>query len=573
MRLSALPLTTLKETPADAQIPSHRLMLKAGLIRKVAAGIYTWMPVGLKVLRRVEQVVREEMDRAGAFELLMPNVQPAELWQESERWDQFGPLLLRFRDQNEREFCFGPTHEEVITDIARRELKSYKQLPVTYYQIQTKFRDEIRPRFGVMRAREFLMKDAYSFHIDDASLSATYQVMHDAYSRIFERLGLTFRAVEADSGAIGGAVSHEFQVLAQTGEDLIAYSDRSDYAANVEQAVALAPAEPRAAATDALAEVATPGARSIDAVTQFLDVPAAHCLKTLLVKAQPGGDHAVVALVLRGDHELNEIKAAKLDGVALPLTLASAAEVAETANCAPGYIGPVGLRCPVIADHSAANLADFVCGANKDDAHLRHVNWARDLPEPATADLRNVVEGDASPDGNGTLGLARGIEVGHIFQLGRKYADSMQASVLDQNGRTTSMTMGCYGIGVSRIVAAAIEQHHDDKGIVWPDAMTPFQIALVPLNIKKSERTRDAADALYHSLTAAGYDVLLDDRDARPGFKFADMELLGIPHRIVIGERGLDAGNYEYKARADADTQDVGVDDLLAFLAQRIDPR
>ena len=570
MRLSALPLTTLKETPADAQIPSHRLMLKAGLIRKAAAGIYTWMPLGLAVLRRVEQIVREEMNRAGAFEVLMPNVQPAELWQESGRWDQFGPLLLRFKDQGERDFCFGPTHEEVITDIARRELKSYKQLPVTYYQIQTKFRDEIRPRFGVMRAREFLMKDAYSFHTDDASLAATYQVMYDAYSRVFERLGLTFRAVEADSGAIGGAVSHEFQVLAQTGEDLIAFSDQSDYAANIERADAAPPTGDRPAATASMADVATPSAKTIDDVTQFLDVPATRCVKTLLVRAADDSEHEVIALALRGDHELNEVKAAKLPGVAEPLQLASAAQVQAVAGCSPGFIGPVGLGCPVIADHSAVHVADFVCGANRNDVHLTGVNWGRDLPEPESADLRNVVEGDPSPDGNGTLALARGIEVGHIFQLGTKYASAMDATVLDQNGRKVAMTMGCYGIGVSRIVAAAIEQHHDDQGIVWPDAMTPFQIGIVPLNVHKSERVRDAAQALYERLTAAGYRVLLDDRDARPGFKFADLELLGIPHRLVLGDRGLDAGQVEYKARTGGDAQDVPLGDVDAFVADRV---
>ncbi|MFK7887799.1 MAG: proline--tRNA ligase [Gammaproteobacteria bacterium] len=573
MRLSALPLTTLKETPADAQIPSHRLMLKAGLIRKVAAGIYTWMPIGLKVLRHVENIVRQEMDRAGAFEMLMPNVQPAELWHESKRWDQFGPLLLRFQDQNQRDFCFGPTHEEVMTDIARRELKSYKQLPVTWYQIQTKFRDEIRPRFGVMRAREFLMKDAYSFHIDDASLNDTYQIMHGAYCRIFERLGLEFRAVEADSGAIGGAVSHEFQVLAKTGEDLIAYSDKSDYAANIEQAAAIAPQGERAPAGAEKQLVDTPNAKTIDAVTQFLDVPASACVKTLLVRAAEGSDHDVMALVVRGDHELNEIKAAKLPDVATPLTLAGASDVAAVAGCAPGYIGPVGLKCPLIVDHSAAHLANFVCGANEDDKHLINVNWGRDTEAPKTADLRNVVAGDPSPDGQGTLALTRGIEVGHIFQLGTKYAEAMDAKVLDNNGRSVAMPMGCYGIGVSRIVAAAIEQHHDDKGIIWPTAIAPFQIAIVPLNVRKSERVRDAASELYDALTTAGYDVLLDDRDARPGFKFADIELLGVPHRFVLGDRGMDSGNIEYKARQDDEATDVALDQVLSFIESKVERR
>ncbi len=566
MRTSRYLISTLKETPADAELVSHRLMLRAGMIRRHAAGLYSWLPLGLRVLRRVEAIVREEMDGAGAQELLMPAVQPAELWQESGRWEAMGEEMLRMQDRHRRDFCFGPTHEEVITDIVRNELRSYKQLPANFYQIQTKFRDERRPRFGVMRAREFLMKDAYSFHLDAASLEATYAVMHQTYTRIFSRLGLDFRAVAADTGAIGGQHSHEFHVLAESGEDAIAFSDQSDYAANVELAEALAPTDERPAPTAQLAEVATPGQETIAALSDFLKVAPAQCAKTLLVRGSDGG---VVALVLRGDHELNPIKAEKQPEVAAPLTFASAAEVAAATGAAPGSVGPVGLTIPVIADRSAARLSDFVCGANRDGVHLTGVNWGRDLPEPQVADLRNVVEGDPSPDGQGQLSIRRGIEVGHIFQLGEKYSAAMNATVLDEHGKAVVMTMGCYGIGVSRIVAAAIEQNHDDHGIIWPDAIAPFQVALVGIGLHRSERVREAVEQLYARLRAAGIAVLLDDRNERPGVIFADMELIGIPHRLVIGEKGLDKGEVEYKHRRSGEVAHwplAQIDDWLAKL-------
>jgi prolyl-tRNA synthetase len=568
MRTSQLLLATLKETPADAEVISHQLMLRAGMIRKLAAGLYTWLPLGLRVLRKVEKIVREEMDRAGAQEVLMPAVQPAELWQESGRWEQYGPELLRLHDRHQREFCFGPTHEEIITDLIRKELRSYKQLPANFYQIQTKFRDEIRPRFGIMRAREFLMKDAYSFHLDHASLEQTYQLMYETYSRIFTRLGLKFRAVLADTGAIGGSNSHEFHVLADSGEDAIAYSDSSDYAANVELAVAVPPAGARPAPTSpSLAAVATPDQHSIEEVSAFLRVKPAQCLKTLLVQGTNGG---VVALVLRGDHSLNPIKAAKLDSVAAPLTFATPEQIQTVAKCDAGSIGPLGLSIPIIADHAAAQMADFVCGANRNDQHLVGVNWGRDLPEPKTADLRNVEAGDPSPDGHGKLALARGIEVGHIFQLGDKYSQAMNASVLDEEGKAVIMRMGCYGIGVSRVVAAAVEQNHDDKGIVWPQTIAPFHVALLPMNMHKSQRLRDAADALYAELQTAGIEVLYDDRKERPGVMFADMELIGIPHRIVYGERGLDDGMIEYKSRYDQEPQTIARADIVNFIKQRL---
>ncbi|HSJ47820.1 MAG TPA: proline--tRNA ligase [Gammaproteobacteria bacterium] len=567
MRLSRFPLSTLKEVPADAEIVSHQLMLRAGMIRKLAAGVYNWMPLGLRVLRRVENIVREEMNRAGALELLMPAVQPAELWQESGRWEQYGPELLRLRDRHNREFCFGPTHEEVITEIARRELRSYRQLPVNYYQIQTKFRDEIRPRFGVMRAREFIMKDAYSFHADHASLNETYQVMFDTYSRIFTRLGLDFRPVQADSGSIGGNLSHEFHVLADSGEDAIAFSSEGGYAANVELAEAVAPAGGRPAASATLATVDTPDQHSIEDLSTFLKVPASQCLKTLLVQ---GSETPVVALVLRGDHELNAIKAEKLAAVASPLTFASEEQVQQAAGCKPGSLGPVGLSIPVYADRAALGLADFVCGANTDGQHLTGVNWVRDLPEPPVVDLRNVVEGDPSPDGKGTLAIARGIEVGHIFQLGDKYSKAMNACVLDEAGREVVMTMGCYGIGVSRIVAAAIEQNHDDKGIIWPVALAPFEVAVLPMNAKKSQRVREAAEDLYRQLQAAGLDVVLDDRELRPGVMFADMELIGIPYRLVVGEKNLDEGLVEFKAREDADSTNLPLAGIVDLLKERL---
>ncbi|MBD3619275.1 MAG: proline--tRNA ligase [Chromatiales bacterium] len=570
MRASRFPLSTTKETPADAEVISHQLMLRAGLIRKLASGLYTWLPFGLRVLRKVEAIVREEMNRAGAVEVLMPAVQPAELWQESGRWEKYGPELLRLTDRHDREFCFGPTHEEVITDLARREIRSYKQLPINFYQIQTKFRDEIRPRFGVMRAREFLMKDAYSFHLDQDSLQATYDTMYETYCRIFERIGLDFRPVQADTGSIGGQSSHEFHVLAASGEDAIAFSDASGYAANVELAEAVAPAGERPAPGASMQAVDTPDQHSIEEVSAFLGVDAGRCVKTLLVEGEDGG---VVALVLRGDHALNEIKAEKLPGVASPLAFASEAEVVAAAGCKPGSLGPVGLKVPVFVDHAAAQLADFVCGANEDGRHLTGVNWGRDLPEPQTADLRNVVEGDASPDGQGTLSIVRGIEVGHIFQLGQNYSAALQMTVLDEGGRSITPTMGCYGIGVSRVVAAAIEQNHDDNGIIWPQAIAPFQVALAPIGMQKSQRLAEAAEALYQRLLDAGFDVLFDDRGARPGVMFADLELVGIPHRIVLSERGLDSGELEYKGRRDAESSQVPMDGIEAFLREKLGQR
>ncbi len=568
MKVSQFPLATVKETPADAEIISHQLMIRAGMIRKVAAGIYSWQPLGLRVLRKAEAVVREEMNHAGGLELLMPAVQPAELWQESGRWEKYGPELLRFTDRHQREFCFGPTHEEIITDLVRREVRSYRQLPVNYYQIQTKFRDEIRPRFGIMRAREFLMKDAYSFHLDMASLDETYRQMYETYSRIFTRLGLEFRAVSADSGAIGGALSHEFHVLADSGEDAIVFSSDSDYAANLEKAEALAPAGERPAAAAERQTVDTPGQHSIEDVSKALGVTPDRCLKTLLVAGSDGG---VVALCLRGDHSLNEIKATGLEPVAEPLTFASDEQVRAAAGCAPGSLGPVGLKIPVIADRSAAHLADFVCGANTDGRHLTGVNWGRDCPEPVVADIRNLLEGDPSPDGRGTVHIARGIEVGHIFQLGDRYSRAMNATVLDENGKDIPMIMGCYGIGVSRVVAAAIEQNHDDQGISWPDALAPFQVALLGMNRKKSQRVREACDELYRELLAAGLDVLYDDREVRPGVMFADMELIGIPHRVVIGEKNLDQGLVEYRARRGGDNENIPRSEIVAHLSSQFE--
>lgn len=566
MRLSNLPLSTFKEVPADAEVASHQLLLRAGLIRRLASGLFTWMPIGLRVLRKVEHVVRDEMNRAGAHELLMPAVQPAELWQESGRWDRYGPLLLRMRDRHEREFCFGPTHEEVITDVARRELKSYKQLPVNWYQIQTKFRDEIRPRFGLMRAREFVMKDAYSFHADETSLQETYDRMAEAYHNIFTRLGLSFKSVEADSGEIGGAQSREFHVLADSGEDALAYADDEGFAMNVELAPATADSE-RGAATQSLQKVPTPQARSIDQVCQQLQVDPRQTVKTLLVD---GSDGQLVALVLRGDHALNPVKAGKLDGIAEPLTLASAESVQKAMGAQPGSVGPVDAKVRVIADHSAAACADFVCGANEDGHHLTGVNWGRDLPEPETADLRNVLAGDLTPAGN-PIRIARGIEVGHIFQLGDKYSAAMNAMVLDSNGREIPMLMGCYGIGVSRIVAAAIEQNHDDKGIVWPLQIAPFHVAVLALNSKKSAEVRSSADKLYETLTTAGIDVLYDDRDARPGVMFNDADLLGIPHVVVVGDRGLQNGIVEYRNRASGDSSEVDIAEIGAFITAQLE--
>jgi len=564
MYLSKFQLTTLKETPADAEISSHQLMLRAGLIRKLASGLYSWLPLGLRIMRKVENIVREEMDNCGCLEVLMPAVQPGELWQESGRWDQYGSELLRFKDRHGRDFCFGPTHEEIITDLARKELSSYKQLPVTYYQIQTKFRDEVRPRFGVMRSREFIMKDAYSFHSSQQSLQTTYEMMYQAYSNIFSRLGLEFRAVIADSGSIGGSSSHEFHVLADSGEDAIAFSSESDYAANIEKAETLAPAEPRPAPSAELVSVDTLDQHSIDEISRFLSVPVTQCLKTLFVVGSE--ENSVVALVLRGDHELNEIKAGYLDEVAEPLCFASDEQIKQVAGCSAGSLGPVGLNIKVIADHAALQCADFVCGANEDDKHLTGVNWERDCALPESADLRNIVEGDASPDGKGTLSIVRGIEVGHIFQLGKKYSAAMNASVLDENGKATIMTMGCYGIGITRIVAAAIEQNHDDNGIIWPQSLAPFDVAIAPINMQKSDDVRNAAIKLHDELTAAGLEVLLYDEKTRLGGMLADLDLIGIPHRIVIGDRGLKENKVEYKKRDAEESQDIAVDAIVEML-------
>ncbi|HEY7759574.1 MAG TPA: proline--tRNA ligase [Burkholderiales bacterium] len=564
MRVCAFFLSTLKEAPAEAELPSHKLMLRAGLIRKLGSGLYTWMPLGLRVLRAVERIVREEMDRAGAVELFMPAVQPAELWQESGRWDKFGPQMLKIKDRHERDFCFGPTHEEVITDIARREIRSYRQLPVNFYQIQTKFRDEIRPRFGVMRAREFVMKDAYSFHLDHSDLEREYRNMHAAYSRIFERLGLKFRAVAADPGAIGGTGSHEFHVLADSGEDAIAFHPESDYAANVELAEALPPRTPRPAPAQKMRKVATPGQHTIEQVSAFLEVPAERIVKTLMVVT---GDQQEYLLLLRGDHMLNELKAGKKFLLNDGFRFASEAEVRARLRTSPGSIGPVGdHQLPVIADRALQAMSDFVCGANEDDQHLLGVNFGRDLPEPEEyVDLRNVVEGDPSPDGRGRLSICRGIEVGHIFQLRTKYSEAMSATVLDEAGQPRPMEMGCYGIGVSRIVAAAIEQNHDERGILWPPPMAPFRIAIAPVGYGKSAQVKALADRLHDELAAAGVEVLLDDRDERPGVMFADLELIGIPHRITIGERGLKQGQVEYVSRREGTPRMIAADQALEF--------
>ncbi len=569
MRTTRFLLSTLKETPTDAEIVSHQLMLRAGLIRRLAAGLYTWLPLGLRVLRKVENIVRDEMDKSGAQEVLMPAIQPAELWQESGRWEQYGPELLRMNDRHEREFCFGPTHEEIITDLIRREIRSYKQLPANFYQIQTKFRDEIRPRFGIMRAREFLMKDAYSFHLEQSSLQETYDVMFQTYSNIFNRLGLKFRAVLADTGNIGGSASHEFHVLADSGEDAIAYSNASQYAANVELAEALASGGERSAPQSKLsAAVGTPDRHTIEEVSKYLNVKPNQIIKTLIVK---GAETNLVALVIRGDHTLNAIKAEKLAEVAEPFTFATPEEIKASIGCGIGSIGPVGLHIPVIADHSAAHLVDFVCGANKDGQHLVDVNWGRDLPEPKIADIRNVETGDPSPDGKGKLEIARGIEVGHIFQLGKKYSQAMQATVLDEKGQSVVLTMGCYGIGVSRLVAAAIEQNHDERGIIWPQAISPFSLVILPMNMHKSQRVLEAAENMYNTLTNLGIDVLLDDRKERAGVMFADMELIGIPHRLIIGEKGLDQGFMEYQNRqAKESTQNIPLDEIVYFLQEKL---
>jgi prolyl-tRNA synthetase len=562
MRYSEFGLTTLKEVPAEAEIVSHQLMLRAGLIRRLASGLFTWMPLGLRVLRKVEKVVREEMDRAGALELLMPAVQPAELWQESGRWDVYGPLLLRMRDRADREYCFGPTHEEVITDIARRELRSYKQLPINFYQIQTKFRDEIRPRFGVMRSREFIMKDAYTFDLDEDGMRTAYQKMHAAYTAIFERLGLRFRVVDADSGEIGGSRSQEFHVLADSGEDAIAYCDADNYASNIEMAATEIPPGQRPEPSRPMEKIETPGAKTIEGLSKFIGVTAAETLKTLIVE----GDEQPVALVLRGDHELNPVKAQKIPGVASPLTMADAETVRRVTGCEPGFAGPIGLDIPVFYDHATAIMADFVVGANEADMHYTGVNFVRDIEDPGTVDLRNVAAGDPTPGGKGTLSIARGIEVGHIFQLGSKYSTALGASVLDSDGKERTLQMGSYGIGITRIVGAAIEQNHDERGIIWPEPLTPFNVVLVPINMHRSDAVREAAEALYAEITQLGLEVLLDDRDARPGVKFADAELIGIPHRLVISERNLANGEFEYQHRRDTESRNLKRDAALKLL-------
>ena len=569
MRTSQYLLSTLKETPSDAVVISHQLMLRAGMIRKLASGLYTWLPMGLRVLRKVEAIVREEMNAAGALEILMPGIQPAELWQESGRWDQYGPELLRMKDRHQRDFCAGPTHEEVVTDLARNELNSYKQLPLNLYQIQTKFRDEIRPRFGVMRGREFIMKDAYSFHADQASLQKTYDRMHQAYCNIFTRLGLNFRPVQADTGSIGGTGSHEFHVLAESGEDDIAFSDGSDYAANIEKAEAIPRESQRAAPVEDMRLVDTPDAKTIDELVSQFGLAIEKTVKTLVVQGAKEG--SLVALIVRGDHELNEIKAANHELVASPLVFASEAQIRAAIGAGPGSLGPLNLSIACVIDRSVALMSDFGAGANIDGKHYFGLNWERDLPLPAIADLRNVVAGDPSPDGHGTLVIKRGIEVGHIFQLGTKYSQALNCQVLGENGKPIILTMGCYGIGVTRVVAAAIEQNNDERGIRWPKALAPYQIALVPLKYE-TEAVRTATDALYAQLTAAGYEVLLDDRDKKtsPGVKFADMELIGIPHRIVVSDRGLNEGNLEYKGRDQSEAEVLPLAEIHSFIAQRL---
>ncbi|MGS2717028.1 proline--tRNA ligase [Eionea flava] len=569
MRASCFLLSTLKETPADAEVISHQLMLRAGLVRKLASGLYTWLPLGLRVLRKVENIIREEMNASGAQEVLMPVVQPAELWQESGRWQEYGPELLRIHDRHQRDFCLGPTHEEVITDLIRSEVSSYKQLPANFYQIQTKFRDEIRPRFGIMRSREFIMKDAYSFHIDQDSLQSTYDVMHKTYCNIFDRIGLDYRPVIADNGSIGGSGSHEFHVLASSGEDDIAFSNGSDYAANIEMAEAIENTQ-RGDATQPMAEVETPNQHTIEAVCDFLDLTPQQSVKTLIVLGETEDEQEapLVALVLRGDHQMNEIKAEKLEGIAAPLTFAPEERIKAVIGCPVGSIGPKGLTIKTYVDRGAAAINDFCCGANIEGVHLTGVNWERDCPLGDVVDIRNVMVGDPSPCGQGTLDIKRGIEVGHIFQLGTKYSEAMNATVLDENGKAQVMTMGCYGIGVTRIVAAAIEQNHDDNGIIWPESLAPFQVALIPINAHKSEAVREKCDALYEELQQAGHDVIyMDEPKARLGVMLADTELMGIPHRIVVGDRGLEKGQVEYKGRRDSEKQEIDANSVISFLS------
>lgn len=568
MKVSNFPISTLRETPAEAELISHQLMLKAGLIKRLSSGLYTWGPIGLKVMRKVETIVREEMTNISSVELLMPNVQPSELWEESGRWSQFGPELLRMKDRKGAEFCYGPTHEEVITDYVRREVNSYKELPVSYYQIQTKFRDEVRPRFGVMRSREFIMKDAYSFHASQESLQATYDDMHTAYNNIFSRMELNFRPVQADSGSIGGSASQEFHVLADSGEDAIAFSNESDYAANVEMAVALPPKGERPAPTATMEIIDTPNAHTIDDVSAQLNKDPKTSIKSLLVKGEEEG--TVVTLLMQGNDQLNELKAEKLEGILSPLTYADEDELLSAAGCNAGSIGPVGLKTKVYADHSTKNMSDFVCGANQDGKHYIGVNWDRDLPEAEYVDLRNVVEGDPSPDGKGTLSILRGIEVGHIFQLGKKYSEAMKATVLGENGKPVVMTMGCYGVGITRVVAACIEQKYDENGIIWPKELAPFQLSIVPINYHKSEEVKVQADKLHADLLAAGYDILLDDRNMRPGAMFADHELIGIPHRVVISDRGLKEGQLEFKSRTACEAENVAVADIMDVIKDKL---
>lgn len=568
MRTSQYLLSTQKETPADAEVISHQLMLRAGMVRKLASGLYTWLPTGLRVLNKVANIVREEMNKAGSIEVLMPVVQPADLWQESGRWDEYGPELLRIKDRHNRDFVLGPTHEEVITSLVKNEVSSYKQLPLNLYQVQTKFRDEVRPRFGIMRGREFTMKDAYSFHLDQTCLENTYQKMFQAYCNIFERMGLDYRPVIADTGSIGGSASHEFHVLADSGEDDIAFSDSSDYAANTEMAAALTPQGDAPAGSQSLAKVATPEQKTIEQVSAFLNLKPAQTVKTLVVlgEADDKGQQSLVALVLRGDHQLNEVKAAKLDGVHSPLTMASDLQVQQQLSCDLGSIGPVGLNIPVIVDEYAAQVADFACGANQTGFHYTGGNWTKDVGEFKVTDIRNVVAGDPSPDGQGSLEIKRGIEVGHIFQLGDKYSQAMSCGVLDENGKHKILSMGCYGIGVSRIVAAAIEQNHDKYGIIWPDAIAPFKLAIIPMNMHKSHRIQEVAEAVYAQLTAAGIDVLFDDRKERPGVMFNDMELVGVPHTIVIGERNLDEKKVEYKNRRTGEKTLIDIEQIIDFV-------
>ena len=570
MRTSQYMLSTLKETPADAEVISHQLMLRAGMIRKLASGLYTWLPTGLRVLRKVENIVREEMNNAGAIEVSMPVVQPADLWVESGRWDQYGPELLRFVDRGERPFVLGPTHEEVITDLIRNEVSSYKQLPLNFFQIQTKFRDEVRPRFGVMRSREFLMKDAYSFHTSQESLQVTYDAMYAAYSKIFSRMDLDFRAVQADTGSIGGNASHEFQVLATSGEDDIVFSTESDYAANIELAEAVAPKLGRAEATEELRLVDTPNAKTIAELVEQFKLPVEKTVKTLLVKATEESGHKLVALLVRGDHELNEIKAEKIAQVASPLTFATEVEIRATIGAGPGSLGPVKLSIPVVVDRTVAAMSDFSAGANIDGKHYFGINWERDVTLPQVADIRNVVEGDMRPDGKGTLQIKRGIEVGHIFQLGSKYSEALKATVQGEDGRNQTLTMGCYGIGVTRVVAAAIEQNHDERGIIWPDAIAPFHVAILPMNMHKSFRVKEVAEDIYQQLRAKGIEVLLDDRKERPGVMFADMELIGVPHTIVIGDRNLDSEEIEYKNRRVGEKQMIKTSEIIDFLLANI---